>query len=203
MAHRTSNVVYGIIEREFVTHTLISDEVIIKIGHTTKPFHKRLSNYPNGSQMVFVIGVQRNKSREAEKCLLNMLRNNDDVIERKDIGTEYFEIDQSMFPTVVLQMQAEMYHKFLWKRAEANGDDDTSDESETEVREEDHEDTVEREGIIEHLCTEIIQNVPSVIEFVAHLCTEIIQNVPSVIEFVDELSEKVVKQTDATHSDVC
>eukprot|EP00798_Chlamydomonas_sp_ICE-L_P008328 gene8328-30940_t len=120
-----------------------------------------------------------------------MLRHNDDVIERKDIGTEYFEIDQSMFPTVVLQMQAAMYHKFLWKRAEANGDDATSDESETEVREEDHEDTVEREGIIAHLCTEIIQNVVDANQT---------HKVPSVIEFVaaniDELSEKVVKQTD-------
>eukprot|EP00798_Chlamydomonas_sp_ICE-L_P003725 gene3725-13790_t len=148
--------------------------------------------------MVFAIGVQRNKSREAEKCLLNMLRYNDDVIERKDIGTEYFEIDQSMFPTVVLQMQAAMYHKFLWKRAEANGDDATSDESDTEVREseiemreEDHEDTVEREGIVAHLCTEIIQNVVDANQ--PH-------KVPSVIEFIsaniDELSEKVVKQTD-------
>jgi len=205
MAHRTSNVVYGIIEREFVTHTLTSDEVIIKIGHTTKPFHKRLSNYPNGSQMVFAIGVQRNKSREAEKCLLNMLRHNDDVIERKDIGTEYFEIDQSMFPNVVLQMQTAMYHKFLWKRAEANGDDATSDESDTEVREEYHdvreeyhevreeyyEDPVEREGIVSQLCTEIIRNVVEANKT---------PKVPSVIEFVaaniEELSEKVVKQTD-------
>eukprot|EP00798_Chlamydomonas_sp_ICE-L_P027896 gene27896-12017_t len=115
-----------------------------------------------------------------------MLRYNEDVIERKDIGTEYFEIDQSMFPHVVLQMQTAMYHKFLWKRAEANGDDATSDESETEVREEDHEDTVEREGIIAHLCTEIIQNVVDANQT---------HKVPSVIEFVaaniDELSEKV------------
>eukprot|EP00798_Chlamydomonas_sp_ICE-L_P008671 gene8671-34119_t len=114
-----------------------------------------------------------------------MLRYNDDVIERKDIGTEYFEIDQSMFPTVVLQMQAAMYHKFLWKRAEANGDA-TSDESDTEVREEDHEDTVEREGIVAHLCTEIMQNVVDANQT---------HKVPSVIEFVaaniDELSEKV------------
>eukprot|EP00798_Chlamydomonas_sp_ICE-L_P026472 gene26472-17563_t len=101
-------------------------------------------------------------------------------------------------------MQTLMYHKFLWKGAEANGDA-TSDESDTEVREEetdvreseidvreeDHEDTVEREGIVANLCTEIIQNVVDANQ--PH-------KVPSVIEFIsaniDELSEKVVKQTD-------
>eukprot|EP00798_Chlamydomonas_sp_ICE-L_P001093 gene1093-3939_t len=126
-----------------------------------------------------------------------MLRHNDDVIERKDIGAEYFEIDQSMFSNVVLHMQSAMYHKFLWKRAEAN-DDTTSDSSDTEVREEetkvreeDHEDPVEREGIVSQLCTEIIQNVVEANQT---------PKVPSVIEFVaaniEELSEKVVKQTD-------
>eukprot|EP00798_Chlamydomonas_sp_ICE-L_P013594 gene13594-19466_t len=196
MAHKTSNVVYGIIEREFVKHTLTSDEIIIKIGHTTKPFYKRLSNYPNGSQMVFVTSVQRNKSREAEKCLLNMLRHHDDVIERKDIGAEYFEIDKSMFPYVAMLMQTVML-KFLWNGAEANGDATSDDEEtevreeETDVREEDHEDTVEREGIVAQLCTEIIQNVVDANQT---------PKVPSVIEFIsaniDELSEKVVKQTD-------
>lgn len=125
MAHKTCHVVYGVVEREFVQ----MDNVIIKIGHTTQPFPKRLSQYPNDSQMVFTLSIRSNRSKDAEDCILRMLRNHEDVICRCDIGAEYFEITRDVFPTLYIHMQSLMVsHKFLW-----NGYEDTICDSNDDI----------------------------------------------------------------------
>lgn len=74
--------IYLLQEREFIK----SNSPIYKIGKTKN--HKcRMSKYPKGSYLIILMPCDN--SDEKEKELLNIF--NEKFIQRKDIGTEYFQ----------------------------------------------------------------------------------------------------------------
>ena len=84
---KNNNYLYIIKEREFIN----SNENIYKIGHTTKGYVKRMKSYPKNSVVIFVIKVPN--SSEYEKYVIKEF--NKIFKRRKDIGSEYYEGDES------------------------------------------------------------------------------------------------------------
>jgi len=110
MAHNTQHVIYGIIEREFVR----AQEFVIKVGHTAKPFYKRLSAYPKGSQMVFAVSVTAGTSRQAEADLLACMRSWSGITSRSDVGAEYFELPTQHASLIVSHCVTQVLAKYMW-----------------------------------------------------------------------------------------
>jgi hypothetical protein len=82
MGSNGENLIYLIQEREFVNTN------VFKFGRTNKLITERLKGYSNGSIVIHTHKCNRcNKDMEMELKLLY----NDNVILRKDIGTEYIE----------------------------------------------------------------------------------------------------------------
>ena len=76
--------IYLIQEREFVN----SGENVFKVGRSSQLIN-RISSYPKGSNVIFAVKVS--DAVIAETSVLQKLRNSNDVIQRKDIGSEYFQ----------------------------------------------------------------------------------------------------------------
>lgn len=76
---------YMLREREFIK----TCELIYKVGKTTQEIHKRLCSYPKNSELL--LAIKFSDCHKAETELLKLLRNNVNLKQRKDIGSEYFE----------------------------------------------------------------------------------------------------------------
>jgi hypothetical protein len=87
MAHEHPHAVYGIIEREFRA----TNKPVVKIGKTSRPIMQRLSAYPKGSIVVFLMHVQAGMEDVVEALILTGARKM--FKPRRDIGAEYFEGD--------------------------------------------------------------------------------------------------------------
>jgi hypothetical protein len=121
MAHHTHHIVYALVEREF----LGKSPLVVKVGRTSHPFCKSLSQYPNGSQIIFAIHVlDAQACVDAEATLLRYMRGGYDsrIQPRRDVGAEYFEVGEA---TVYNGMLSNIL-KYAWS-GEACGDsrDDT------------------------------------------------------------------------------
>jgi len=75
--------IYLLQEREFIK----TNEPIYKIGKTKQINDKRFKQYPKGS--ILLLQKYCENCDEKEKELIKIFKNN--FIQRKDIGTEYFE----------------------------------------------------------------------------------------------------------------
>ena len=75
--------VYLLIEREF----LKSECPIYKIGRSSQENDNRIKQYPKGSQLICFIKVVDSKFMENE--MMHLFKHK--YIQRKDIGSEYFE----------------------------------------------------------------------------------------------------------------
>jgi hypothetical protein len=79
----STNYIYLLQEREFIK----CNEQIYKIGMTKKENHTRFSKYPKGSVLLFQMIC-----KNCEKVERNIIKLFQSVfLQRKDIGTEYFE----------------------------------------------------------------------------------------------------------------
>ena len=88
MAHKL--VVYALVENKFIQ----KNEIVVKVGWTSKPFGKRLSQYPKNSKMIFEIHVLNPLACvESETVLLRYLRGDPRVKPRCDVGYEYYQLD--------------------------------------------------------------------------------------------------------------
>jgi hypothetical protein len=65
-------------------------EPVYKVGFSTD-FEKRARAYPKNSEIFVVQRVQQENARKAESMLLAALRSQPSIIQRTDIGREYFE----------------------------------------------------------------------------------------------------------------
>lgn len=84
---------YLLIEREFIS----LKQPIYKIGRTQQyPFWKRFQTYPKGSKILLLLMV--NDSIKFEKIIKKILKTTDNIIQRTDIGDEYFE---ASLPTII------------------------------------------------------------------------------------------------------
>jgi hypothetical protein len=81
----STNYIYLLQLREFIK----TKENIYKIGRTTQENYKRFHSYPKGSILLFQMICSNCK--EMEKVLIKIFKNL--FIQRKEIGTEYFEGD--------------------------------------------------------------------------------------------------------------
>jgi len=87
MAHTHKSSIYGVVEREFRQE---GPTVIVKLGRVgTRPVHKRLAEYPNGSVCLFAFSVQTGMDVVVEAAVLAAARKM--FKERRDIGAEYIE----------------------------------------------------------------------------------------------------------------
>ena len=75
--------IYLLREREFIKYK----EPIYKIGKTCQNPVTRFNQYPKSSELILIIRV--NDCHTSEKKLLSIF--NKKFIQRKDIGTEYFQ----------------------------------------------------------------------------------------------------------------
>ena len=75
--------IYLLQEREFIK----SNEPIYKLGKTRQECLKRISNYPNGTKLIFQILC--NDCDNYEKELIHIFKNT--FIQKKEIGNEYFK----------------------------------------------------------------------------------------------------------------
>jgi len=80
-----SGYIYVIKEREFVK----TNENIYKSGKTKRTINERLCQYPKNSILLFTMFVHN--CHETEQKIIKELKNK--FIQRKDIGTEYFQGD--------------------------------------------------------------------------------------------------------------
>jgi hypothetical protein len=78
--------IYIIHVREFMN----AGQNVFKIGRTID-IHKRFKQYPKGSQLIYTCLVDHDILR-TERAVMKSLKHH--CIQRKDIGTEYFEADR-------------------------------------------------------------------------------------------------------------
>ncbi|MDD9878865.1 MAG: GIY-YIG nuclease family protein, partial [Magnetovibrio sp.] len=86
----TNSYIYMLQEREFVK----TQESIYKIGHTSRDISKRFSEYPKDSKLLFCCPIDKCVVKECENKLIHLLKSK--FKQRSDIGTEYFEGNQSI-----------------------------------------------------------------------------------------------------------
>jgi hypothetical protein len=103
MAHAHPASIYGVIEREFRS----LNQPVVKLGKTSRPLHHRLSDYPNGSVMLFAFNLQIGSEDVVEAALLVAARKQ--FKHRPDLGAEYFEGD----PTALTILAAKVASGFL------------------------------------------------------------------------------------------
>ncbi len=96
----TTNYIYLLQEREFIK----TKENIFKVGMTKKENHKRFNQYPTGSILLFQMVCNDCKSNE--RVIIQKFK--ETFIQRKDIGSEYFEGDYiSMIDIIYLTIKNE------------------------------------------------------------------------------------------------
>jgi len=107
MAHMTTNVVYALFEHKFIQ----KDEIVFKVGSTSKPFCQRLSQYPKNSKMIFAIHVLNPRACvEAETALLRYLSGDPRVKHRR---YEYYQLDAGDAGAVFGEM-ADIVFQYVW-----------------------------------------------------------------------------------------
>lgn len=88
-----TNYVYLLQEREFMK----TNEIIYKVGMTTKENHKRFNQYPKGSILIYQSLCVN--CRDVEKRVISIFK--DIFKQRTDIGTEYFEGDYKQMINII------------------------------------------------------------------------------------------------------
>jgi hypothetical protein len=92
--------IYLVKEREFIK----TNENIIKVGYSYQDNLGRFKNYPKGSKLLFQIYVEN--GQECEKQILKAFKQL--FINRKDIGSEYFEGNIKLMRNIILFYVDEM-----------------------------------------------------------------------------------------------
>jgi len=85
--NKVNGIIYLLLEREFIK----TGENVYKVGKTSN-INKRMSKYPKGSFLYFSV-VSDDIDRD-EKEILSVFEN--EFIQRRDIGSEYFEGDNKL-----------------------------------------------------------------------------------------------------------
>lgn len=80
--------IYLIRTREY----LVQDKNIYKVGKTSNNLYERLGKYGKGGEVIFSISVEQSKLDEIEKKIIKLFKTK--FVQKKDIGTEYFEGDK-------------------------------------------------------------------------------------------------------------
>lgn len=89
------NYIYLLKEREFIK----TKEDIYKIGKTRQSPNNRLTGYPKSSEVILFLEVP--DCDIIEKTLIEIFK--DVFIQRKDIGTEYFEGDKNKMIEIIFE----------------------------------------------------------------------------------------------------
>lgn len=98
----TSNYIYLLQEREFIR----MKEPVYKIGRTSQENHKRFSQYPKGSVLLFQMICQ--DCQDMERKILNQFK--EQFNHCKDLGNEYFEGDcKNMIDAIYTSIKNEVY----------------------------------------------------------------------------------------------
>ena len=99
----SSGHLYVIRTREFI----LNNSYVYKIGRTSQGFKnallKRFSQYPKGSEQILTAAVD--DTIEAERILLRKLVNHDNIHQKCEFGTEYFEGNLSDIIATVCEVQ--------------------------------------------------------------------------------------------------
>ena len=104
MAHMTTNIVYALFENKFIQ----KDEIVFKVGSTTKPFCQLLSQDP---KMIFAIHVLNPRACvEAETALLRYLSGDPRVKPRR---YEYYQLDAADSDAVFREMTGIVF-QYVW-----------------------------------------------------------------------------------------
>lgn len=91
----TLNYIYLLQEREFIK----TSESVFKVGKTQQINHERFKQYPKGSVLLFQ--MKCNNCHDSEKQILTAFKLK--FIQRTDIGTEYFEGNESIMIDIIYQ----------------------------------------------------------------------------------------------------
>ena len=128
------NYIYLLQEREFTK----TNENIYKIGMTQKDNLERFNQYPKGSLLLFQMIC--NDCKNIENCLIKIFK--EKFIQRKDIGTEYFEGNyKSMIDIIYLTIKDECIKDEC--DTEDSEYDEDSDDNVNEVESEDSDDNLD------------------------------------------------------------
>jgi len=91
----TLNYIYLLQEREFIK----TSEPVFKVGRTQQINHERFRQYPKGSVLLFQMKCKN--CHDSEKQILTAFKLK--FIQRKDVGNEYFEGDESIMMDIIYQ----------------------------------------------------------------------------------------------------
>ena len=91
--------IYLLIEREFLQSNL----PIYKIGRSSQENDKRIKQYPKGSRLICLINVEDSKIMEKE--IISLFKHK--YVQRRDIGSEYFEGNVVMMRKDIFDMVME------------------------------------------------------------------------------------------------
>ena len=91
--------IYLLIEREFLKSNL----PIYKIGRSSQENDKRIKQYPKGSRLICLINVEDSKFMEKE--IISLFKHK--YVQRRDIGSEYFEGNYVMMRKDIFDMVME------------------------------------------------------------------------------------------------
>ena len=99
----TTNIIYVITLREHINN----GEPIYKFGRTNKRMSERMANYPKGSEVIFTYTCINVSNCQVENLIKEKLKENDDVLQRVDLGLEYFECEILVALRLVLDLIVE------------------------------------------------------------------------------------------------
>jgi hypothetical protein len=98
-----TNIIYVIKLREHINN----GEPIYKFGRTNKRMSERMANYPKGSEVIFTYTCINVSNCQVENLIKEKLKENDDVLQRVDLGLEYFECEILVALRLVLDLIVE------------------------------------------------------------------------------------------------
>jgi len=191
----TTNVVYALVEHKFIQ----KDEIVVKVGRTSKPFGQRLSQYPKNSKMIFAIHVLNpHACVEAETALLRYLSGDyPRVKHRLDVGYEYYQLDAGDAGAVFREM-ADVVFQYVWTGGVDNLDCCTEDLPpifDVVEREKEREKTVSR--MVAKIFENVLRsNTPRSVEVLASLlCPELQRPFRGVTLHPDLLKIVLIEET--------
>lgn len=96
---------YVIKLREFIT----IGASVYKIGRTDRPLKQRINQYPKGSNLIYFVEVPVGSTCIMEAKLIKSLKENEDIRQCIEYGTEYFEGEVGTIINIINKITTEKY----------------------------------------------------------------------------------------------
>ncbi len=106
-------------------YDLNNSEYIYKFGKSTRPIMERLIEH--GKEAVIILTLKVDNCHLAEEKILNLLRNDNKIKHRKNIGNEYFYCNNEDYITDIIVDNYKKYRVYKQETTENNNKSDNDD----------------------------------------------------------------------------